>query len=191
MSVLPATTLVATTLVGTPARNDALVDSIEPTEVVQPCPDSPGRPDGSAEMQTELSELEPMLGTVLAYGQQHRDEFGSYGLIWHGLNDASVFVSFTTNLDQHHAALADVVAHPDELIVCQVAVSGDVAQALMAKLTDELQGRFESVQTGAGGVEVVLVSGEEALADQLRLQYGDAVNVTVGTSAPASTVTPI
>ena len=174
-----------------PTRNDAIVASVEPMHVTEPCPDSPGGPNGAPAMQTELARLEPMLGVVLAYGGQHPEEFGSYGLTWQGVNDASVFISFTTNLDQHRNALSSLVAHPDELIVCQVAVSADVARALVAKLTDELHGRFDSVGIGTGGVEVVLKPGEQALANELLAQYGDAVSVSVGADAPASTVTPI
>lgn len=157
--------------------------------VTEPCPDSPGGPDGTEAMQTEMAKLEPMLGVVLAYGGQHPDEFGSYGLIWHGTNDASVFISFTDNLDRHRDALDQLVAHPDELIVCQVAVSGEVARALVAKLTDDLDGRFSSLGVGINGVEVVLQPGEEALADQLVAQYGDAVDVTVCPDPAACTVT--
>jgi hypothetical protein len=71
-----------------------------------------------------------------------------------------VFISFATHLDQHRRALNDLVAHPDELIVCQVAVSGDVARALIAKLTDDLNGRFSALANGIDGVQVVLKPGE-------------------------------
>jgi hypothetical protein len=134
--------LPATTLLVMPTRNDALVASVEPTQVTEPCPVSTGGPDGTAAMQTELVRLEPMLGIVLAYGGQHPEEFGSYGLIWQGTNDGSVFISFTADLALHREALNNLVEYPDELIVCQVAVPGDVARALMVKLTDHLQGRF-------------------------------------------------
>ncbi len=174
-----------------PTRNDALVASVEPTQVTEPCPASTGGPDGTAAMQTELARLEPMLGTVLAYGGKHPDEFGSYGLIWQATNDASVFISFTADLDVHREALNSLVAYPDELIVCQVAVSGDVARALMVKLTDDLQGRFFSVGLGAGGVEVVLKAGEEVLADQLVADYGDAVSVSVCADAISCAAVPL
>jgi hypothetical protein len=162
-----------------PVRDDALVASIKPTRVTEPCLDSPSGPDGTADMQVEVARLEPMLGQVLAYGGQHPDEFGSYGLIWQSINDASVFISFTSNLDVHRGALNDLVSHPDELIVCQVAVSGDVARALTVKLTDDLQGHVQSVGLGMGGVEIVLMPGDQALADELVAKYGDAVEVTV------------
>jgi hypothetical protein len=199
-TVLPTTTapppaltdaLPATTLLVMPTRDDALVASATPTNVTEPCPDSAGGPDGTDAMQTEMAKVEPMLGVVLAYGGEHADEFGSYGLVWHGTNDASVFISFTNNLDLHRDALNKLVAHPDQLIVCQVAVSGDVARALVAKLTDDLNGRFSSVGLGITGVQVVLMPGEQALADELVAQYGDAVSVTVGPDTTASTVTPI
>jgi hypothetical protein len=173
-----------------PVRDDALVASVEPTVVTEPCPESPGGPDGADAMYTELARLEPMLGVVLAYGGQHPDEFGSYGMVWHGVNDGSVFISFTTNLDVHRDALEQLVAHPDELIVCQVAISGDVSRALFAQLTEDLQGRFHSVAIGIRGLEVVLMSGEEALAAELIAEYGDAVNVTVCADDAACTMTP-
>ncbi len=75
--------------------------------------------------------------------------------------------SFTSNLDLHRDALNELVAHPDDVVVCQVAVSGKVASALMAKLTDDLSGRFSSLVVGANGIEVVLQPGEEALSDEL------------------------
>lgn len=171
--------LPGTTLLVPPVRDDPLVASVVPVEVTEPCPESTGGPDGMTGMQDELARLEPMLGIVLAYGGQYPEEFGSYGLVWHGLNDASVFISFTTDLDRHREALNGHVAHPDELVVCQVAVSGAVSAALAAKLTDELAGRFSFVGVGMTGVEVELLPGEEALADELVARYGDAVAVTV------------
>lgn len=162
-----------------PSRNDALVDSVVPTHVTAPCPASRHDPGIIADAQTEVARLEPMLGQVLAYGGQHLDEFGSYGLIWQTVSDASVFISFTSNLDLHRDALDDVVSYPDGLIVCQVPMSGDVARALMAKLIDDLQGHFQSVGLGMGGIEIVLMPGEHALAEQLVAEYGDAVEVTV------------
>jgi hypothetical protein len=184
----PTDALPATTLVVVPTRNDALVASVTPTHVTEPCPDSTGGPDGTEPMQTEMAKLESMLGIVLAYGGQHADEFGTYGLIWQGANDASVFISFTKNLDLHRDAINKLVAHPDELIVCQVAVSGEVASALVAKLTDDLNGRFSSVSNGLHGVEVVLQPGEEALADELVAEYRDAVNVSVCSDGAACSV---
>ena len=107
-------------------------------------------------------------------------EFGSYGLIWHSSNDASVFIAFTTNVDEHRDELERIVALPDELIVCQVAVSADVARALYAELVDELMpAHAAAVGLGATGVEVTLLPGEETLAKQLAERYGDAVTVTI------------
>jgi hypothetical protein len=168
-----------------PQRDDALVAAMRPATVTEPCPVSSGGPDGSDAMFAEMSKVEPMLGVVLQYGGQHREQFGSYGLVWHGVNDASVFISFTTDLDVHRDALRTLVSYPDELIVCQVAVSGDVAQALAAQLADELEGRYQSVGVGINGVEVVLMPGEEALAADLAEEYGGALTVTAGSPAEA------
>jgi hypothetical protein len=172
-----------------PVRDDALIASVTPTHVTEPCPQSTGAADGTSAMDTELAELEPMLGVVLSYGAQHQAEFGTYGLIWQGTNDASVFISFTQNLDLYRDALKQLVEHPDELIVCQVAVSADVGRALVAKLTDDLEGRFSSLGYG-NAVEIVLNPGEEILADELVAEYGAAVVVTVCSDPAGCAVTP-
>lgn len=180
-TVLPDTAtgnLPGTTLLAVPTRNDALVASAVPMQVTEPCPPSSSGA-GSDQMIGESAHLEPMLGQVLAYGGEHPDEFGAYGFIWHDGGDASVFISFTSNLDTHRASLQGLVAYPDELIVCQVAVSGEVSRALMAKLSDELEGRYMSVVIGMGAVEVALKPGEDALAAELVEAYGAAVNVEV------------
>jgi hypothetical protein len=132
----------------------------------------------------EQGRLEPMIGQVLAYGSEHPDQFGSYGLVWHGSGDASVFISFTGDLDAHRAALADRVEYPDELVVCQVPISGATRQALQAHLVTELDGTFSSIGGGIGGaVEVALTADQEQLAAELDDEYGDAVDLSVGALA--------
>src|SRR5262245_53153214 len=169
--------LPATTIVVQPTLGSSPPVMPDPVEVVEPCPQSvrfTASGDGSP-MMAESSRLEPMLGTVLAYGGEHPDEFGTYGLIWHAEGDASVFISFTGHLDEHRSALAGMVAFPDELIVCQVALSGQASQQLSAALNNELAGRYSSISQGAGPVEIVLAATEEALARELVDRYGDAV----------------
>ena len=134
-------------------------------------------------MLAESSRLEPMLGQALAYGQQHADQFGSYGLVWQGADDASVFISFTANVDEHRDALAHVVQFPDELVVCQAALPGDQAAALLARLMVDLEGKYVSIGSTGEAVVIGLPAGEDELAADLTARYGDAVKATVG--APA------
>lgn len=190
----PEATLAAVTsfLTGTVVPDSSALPV--PVMVTEPCPESvslSSNGDPSA-MMSESSRLEPMLGVVLAYGGEHPDEFGTYGLIWQGDGDASVFTSFTGHLEQHRAALAGVVEFPDELIVCQSALTGDAARALIRSLTQELGGRFMSVGQGTGPIEVVLKETEEALAAELAARYGDAVRLRVGLLPyPISTATSV
>lgn len=173
----PATMGVVSSTSGPP------IGSVAPVDVAEPCPASEagGGPDAAG--LAESSRLEPMIGQVLAYGNEHVEQFGAYGLVWHGSSDASVFVSFSGDLEAHRAALVDRVAFPDELVVCQVALSGSDARALMSSITAEFTGRFLSVGLGAGPIEVVLAPAEEALAAELVERYGDAVDVRVGALA--------
>ena len=161
-----------------------------PRQVDEPCPESDVGTNAGEAMLTESSRLEPMIGQVLAYGVQHPVEFGTYGLLWHDGTDASVFISFTSDLEVHRTALEQVVQYPDELIVCQVALPGDVAQALVAKLVIELQGRFVSIGQSAGPIEIGLPSHEAELATELRDRYGDAVDVTLGACPLTVDTTP-
>jgi hypothetical protein len=135
--------------------------------------------DGGA-MGAEQARLDPMVGRVLAYGTDHSDEFGTYGLVWHDAGDASVFISLTSNLDTHRAALAQVVEHPDELIVCRAALSGTANQALQAALVEELTGRYRSIGQGNDSVVIHLPAHEEQLASELVDRFGDIVSLTVG-----------
>jgi len=130
----------------------------------------------------ETSRLEPMLGIVLQYGSEHPDVFGGYGLHWHSSEDASVFVSFTGDLAEHRDALTELVAYPDELIVCQAPASEADRNAIQATLLDELSDRFISIGSGgkAGAVTVGLYPTDESLAAELVERYGAAVDVTVG-----------
>jgi len=182
------TMLQATSVVAQSPSGSVAVAAIVAVDVVEPCPDSDFSPSGLGDMQTEVARLEPMLGQVLAYGSEHSAEFGNYGLVWHSDGDASVVISFTNDLEAHRTALRSDVAYPNELIVCQVAISGTVAQALSTTLVDELAGRFSSIGQGIGPIDMILNEGENALADQLAAQYGDAVRVTVCTDDASCTI---
>lgn len=149
------------------------------------CPErsdqGPGASDGDPHtLVAEATRLEPMLGVVLAYGTEHADSFGSYGLHWHTSDDASVYISFTQNIATHRAALLELVPLPEELIVCRAAISGDDVRVLHQELVQDLEGRFTHVGMGNGRVTVGLYAPDEAIAADLVARYGDAVEVTVG-----------
>ncbi len=159
--------------------------TLEASDVAEPCPpDVPidrAQTDVTAALQ-ESSRLEPMLGAVLQYGSERPERFGGYGLHWLSADDASVFVSFTGDVDEDRAALTNVVEYPDELIVCQAPASERDREAIYATLLDELAGRFITLGPGgkSGTVTVVLRPGEEATATELTERYGAAVDVAVG-----------
>lgn len=168
-----------TALAVPPSMPDVAVTSVADAEITEPCPVSASVAPETA----EADRLTPMLGVALQYGQQHAAEFGSYGLVWRSSNDASVFISFTTNVEGHRRALLELVDQPDDLIVCQVAVNNQTAQDIYATLGKELEGRFRSIGLGSGAVQVDLNPNEEALAAELVERYGAAVEVTVGSLA--------
>lgn len=149
------------------------------------CPDRSDRGPGTSGADPEAvigesTRLEPMLGIVVAYGTEHADSFGSYGLHWIEFGDAWVFISFTHDIAAHRAALVGMVPFPEELIVCRAAITGDDVRVLHQQLVSDLEGRFVHVGMGNGRVTVGLYAQNEALAAELVAIYGDAVEVNVG-----------
>lgn len=139
--------------------------------------------DATVDVDRDLGEaqrLEPMLGIVLAYGGDHPDTFGAYGLVWHGAADASVFVGFTDQLDEHRANLVDIVPFPDELVVCRVAHTEQQARDLHAELTARYGEQLSSTAYGNGRVAPTLRSSEEVLAAELHEHYGEKLEISVG-----------
>jgi hypothetical protein len=185
---LPGTSiqrLPATSLVGKPV--DGALPPVMPVFVAadQRCPDSAAPTSGVGDGIGESGRLEPMLGQVLAYGGEHREELGTYGLVWRSAGDASVVISFTAHVDAHRSALDQLVEYPDELIVCQAALSGDANLALQTLLVDELAGRFVSIGQGFGSVSIGLPTTEKQLAAELTARFGDIVSIKFG-DYPAS-----
>ena len=138
-----------------------------------------GRADGGPSLE-EAGRLEPMLGAVLAYGQQHPDVFGSYGLIWHSATDASVFLGVTRDIEVHRAALGERVEQPDDLIVCRSALNDSGRRALVAELDPELRERAAGWSFGTDGVDVHLPDREERYAAELLARYGERLEIDVG-----------
>ena len=106
-AVLPATSIATT-----PVRDDGLLASLHPVRVTEPCPTSTSTPNGSQQSLAVSTALESVLGQVLAYGGEHVDEFGGYGLVWDGPRHAAVFAAFASDLSPHRAALATIVSDP-------------------------------------------------------------------------------
>lgn len=125
-----------------------------------------------------------MLGAVVNYGGQHPDKFGGYGLSWLDATDASVFAMFTDHIAEHRAALAAIVPYPDELMICQAALSETSSRGLEALLLDELNGRFQSLGVRYESIEVGLKATGEAIAADLTRRCGDAVTIRVGNLTP-------
>lgn len=174
-SQLAITTLVP--ISGAPARDDDLGWTVHP--VSDPCPEAGGGSGPGAGMNDELARLEPMLGRALAYATGFPDQFASHGLIWHAAGDASVFVAFAGDIDQHRVALAEVV-DPDDLIVCQTPTSSADALRLQQHLGLELADTTAVVNASGGRVSVRLAAADEELAAHLDDEYGHAVQLQVG-----------
>lgn len=159
----------------------ATVGAVEPCPARFEAPEVPSGGDQSARL-AEATRLEPMLGTVLAYGIAHPDTFAGYGLAWHTVDDASVFIALSGDAEAAEADLLLQVPYPDELIVCQAMFSDVDSATLREQVEERVDGhRFISLGEATDGViEVVLDVTEDALAVELVQTFGGRVRVSVG-----------
>lgn len=154
---------------------------------VEQCParfESPEVPDG-ADQSARLAEagrLEPMLGTVLAYGAAHPETFAGYGLAWQTADDASVYIALSGDAETEFAELRAQVQYPDELIGCQAMHSDVESAAVKAGVEALVAGHlFHSLHEATdGAIEIVLDVADQALANELVETFGASVRVSLG-----------
>lgn len=158
---------------------------------VEPCPaewprrdtssaESSGWPP-SSELLDETSRLEPMLGQVLAYGTDRPETFAGYGLVWHDVSDASVFIALTGDVAAQRDELLGIVSYPDELIVCAAVLSDVESAELRAEIEPLIDGHMRTLgESNDGAVRVGLDADSEDLAAELVMRYGGRVRVNVG-----------
>lgn len=187
-SALPATTL-ATLVPGptvpltTPAqRSTATLEA-----GVSWCP-SLAVDGGGTEMTDERMRAidgvaQRVMGVVNAYVAERADVAGSPWLD-SGTAQPRVVIGFTRAIADHTAALDAKLAHPEELLVCQIrhgqAEVTTVSQQIQQDMMVGDPGPYSSVGAGPEFVEVSLRADQEALATDLVARYGDIVQVTVG-----------
>lgn len=167
--------------VGSVAPVGARADEITPCPVRFESPEVPDGVDQSPRL-AEAQRLEPMLGTVLAYGSAHPETFAGYGLAWQSADDASVYIAFSGDVDTHHAELHAQVQNPDELIVCLAMHSDVESAAVKARVEQLVAGHLvHSLHEATdGAIEVVLDVADEALAAELVNTFGASVRVSLG-----------
>ena len=134
--------------------------------------------DGAAQ-----GELQGDLDAIKAYGAEHPDEFSAAGFS----NDPTVRATgwFTGHLDQHRAALAARVPHPDKLAVLQGYLSERDSQALQQQVQDDahLKGHWNQI-AGGTATGIVTVGFNAARADRdaaayARRTWGDKLCITI------------
>lgn len=124
--------------------------------------------------------LEGDVAAVAAYGDARPDVFGGAG--YGGGLDAYVIAWFTQPLEEHQAALAAVVAHPDRLVVCPTPLSDAEARGIQDEILARVgfDGVVDMYQQPGEPVMVGLAPDQMTLADELLADYGDAIAVSLG-----------
>jgi hypothetical protein len=119
--------------------------------------------------------------TAVAYGAAHPDEFAS--VRFENAPRVRIVIGFTDHIDVHCAALRAILEYPDEFeVIRQPKTASDVEQIQQAIVV--LAGpKLRSTGIGAETIDVGLRADGEAIAEQIRAEYGDLVKLTVGLQA--------
>jgi hypothetical protein len=185
-TVATGSLLVSFVLLAGCARDGLAADSPSPSAVASrasACSPAPVVVPSEERTTGWLSgEQEPLrsdLDVVLEYGAERPDEFTGAKVAnepW-----VRIVAAFTDNLDEHCAALHDVVAHPERLEVVRRPYSLDELQ----RIRDEIQpmmtseGLIEGLGISWDHVSVELRADGEALAAELWARYGAALRLQV------------
>jgi hypothetical protein len=129
-----------------------------------------------AEQQSLRGDLEK----VQEYGRAHPDEYTSVG--FDNEPTIRVFAYFSGHVDDHRAALQNLVAHPDKLEVRESNQSERDQKAIMDSL-DHSSGMFKSAGPDSRGpVNISMATTAQALrvATELHERHGDRVCLLLG-----------
>jgi hypothetical protein len=128
--------------------------------------------------------LQADLQTVQDYGAQHGDEYTA--VKFDNAGPVMVVISFVGHVEEHRAALAAIVQHPDRLRVdpsCRTQID---LNAIREQVMERVNGQPGHVFRGLGSnpdrgwVQLSLSASSEALAKTIKAEFGDAVSITVG-----------
>jgi hypothetical protein len=146
------------------------------TEVVTgPAPTNVTEDGPLAQAQQRLSDD---IEAATAYGNEHPDDFGS--IRFENSPSVRIVIGFTDHLDEHCAALRDILAYPDEFeLVLEEATQTQLAaiqRDVSVMAGDRLLGSGQAANT----VSVMLRADGEAVAAAIAEKYGDLVEISVG-----------
>lgn len=126
----------------------------------------------------EQQRLSADMDAVNAYAGRHRDEFAS--IRFENGPRVRIVVGFTDHVEQHCAALRTLLAFPDEFEIIRQAQTEDRLEQIQGEIVKLGGPELLGVGIGAGTIDVQLRATGEAVADQIRLAYGDIVTIQVG-----------
>lgn len=122
--------------------------------------------------------------TAMAYCDQWPDE--SSGIRFDRGNPAKLIAYFTARLDEHESELKAQLEHPDRLVVVESLASRNQQEAVITSIREKAGPEgFGTELTGMGRraegtVSIMMRPGQDALAESLRREYGDMVEIRFG-----------
>jgi hypothetical protein len=126
----------------------------------------------------DQQRLQGDVEAAMAYGQRHADEFGS--LRFENSPRVRLVIGFTDHLDEHCAALRDLLAYPDEFELVLAPVTETDLYAIQDQVMLMAGDYMQSAGSSSDTVGVSLRADGEAVAAEIAARYGDLVTITVG-----------
>jgi len=170
----PATTLVPAPTVDPPP-------TITSAGALVACPAPSDDPAGDVPdvAAMDIGTIEPDIGVVQAYGAAHPEEFVGFRTV-HTPPPSRIEAAFTAHVAEHADALAALVAHPERLDVVERHHTQTQLNAILATIQQRQLPHVIGVGMGWAAVSIEFAPGEEAAAESLLAEWGDALTIRIG-----------
>lgn len=147
-------------------------------EVVEtgPLPGDDGTEDGP--VAREQQRISGDVDRGIAYGADHPDEFAS--IRFENGPRVRMVIGFTAHIEEHCAALRAILEYPDEFEIIRQPATELRLEQIQEDLFARYRESMRSVGRGAGVIHLVLRADGEDVAEEVRAEYGELVEITVG-----------
>jgi len=164
---------------GTPEASLNMADCPNFVEVVETGPIVGGEEiTENGPLAQEHWRLDADMTAVQDYVSGHLGDFAS--IRWENGPRVRIVVGFTARIEEHCAALRAILEYPDEFEI----IKQPATEAQLEQIQDELFARYRdqmrSIGRGAGVLHLAFRADGEAAAAEVRAEYGDLVEITVG-----------
>lgn len=143
-------------------------------------------PEWFSDVQRVHAMLRGDIALVSQYGEEHPETFA--GMWVDNEPTVRIVAAFTSDLEQHDAALRPQLSHPDRLAIQRMPhshadllrVREEITRTLEQQANKNSRPAYSSIGVRKAVLHVALRADQEKLASEFAARYGNAVELVVG-----------